>query len=153
MLQEIEYFPLDWRTTIHWKVVSTIFQLNHICLDCWKTVGSIFQCMVDLQSKGMIYPVIFLLLWTISPSLEINDTLKCWSNNFPTTLTCIVKVDNCQNSISMNGYSPIKQNKFKFLLKFNQARILECNIRHYRKKKTKQKNSWTKEWLYLGSGQ
>ena len=34
--KKIQYFPLDWRATIHWNVVPSIFQPNHICQGCWK---------------------------------------------------------------------------------------------------------------------
>ena len=49
---ELEFCPLDWRTTIHWNVVPPIFQHDHICQGCWKNAGPTFQCMVVLQSRG-----------------------------------------------------------------------------------------------------
>ena len=48
----INFGPLDWRTTIHWNIVLTIFPHNHICQDCWKNTRSTFVCMVILQSRG-----------------------------------------------------------------------------------------------------
>ena len=48
----IQFCPLDWRTTIRWNVVQTIFQHNHICQDCLKNTRSTFECMVILKSRG-----------------------------------------------------------------------------------------------------
>ena len=48
----IKFCPLDWRKTIHWNVVQTLFQHNHISQDCWKNSRSIFECMVILKSRG-----------------------------------------------------------------------------------------------------
>ena len=50
--QELEFCPLDWRTTIHQHIVPSIFHFNHVCQVCWKNVGSTFQCVVVLQSRG-----------------------------------------------------------------------------------------------------
>ena len=44
------------------------------------------KVMILVESRGKICPVVFLLLRTLSPGLKINITLKCWSNNFQTSL-------------------------------------------------------------------
>ena len=114
----------------------TIFQLNHICHGCWKIVGSKFQCIIVHQSwggpnkektTGKICPLLSTKIGTFSPGLENNDTLKCWSNNNPTTLTYVVRLENCLKNISINGCSPIKGKRVLLLLKFYEARISECN--------------------------
>ena len=48
--------------------------------------------------------------------------------HFPTTLTYLVKLENGWKNISMYGFSPIQGKRFKFVLKFYEARISECHI-------------------------
>ena len=38
------------------------------------------------------------------------------------------KLENCQNNISIYDCSPIQGKRLKFLLRFYEPRILECNI-------------------------
>ena len=88
--------------------------------------GDKFQILVD--STGQIRPVVLHLFWTLSPGFENNHTFKCWSVIFPTTLTYMIMLENCQNKISVYGCSPIQGTKYFFLLKFHESRISDWNI-------------------------
>ena len=128
--QELESVHLDWRTNIHWNVVPTTFQLNLICQGCWKIVGLTFnvslfsnqreKVLILVESRGQMCPIVFLLLRTFSPRLENNNTLKCWFDNFPTTLTYVVKLENYLKNISMYGCFSSNYNS-NFWWKFNEA--------------------------------
>ena len=48
----------------------------------------------------------------MSPVLETTHTVKCWSDIFPTILTYINMLENCQNNISVCRCSPIQDTKF-----------------------------------------
>ena len=118
----IKCCPLDWRTTIHWNVVLAIFQHNNICKYCWKNTRSTFECTVILKSRrqgqkrwkttGQICPILSTRIWTLSPGFENNHPLKCWSDIFPTILTYMIMLENCQNNISVYSCSPIQGTKF-----------------------------------------
>ena len=77
---------------------------------------------------GQICPLLSTRIRTLSPGLEENNALKCCFGIFPTTLIYIIMMENCQNNISMYGFSPIQGKRFKFVLKFYEARISECHI-------------------------
>ena len=64
------------------------------------------------RPTGQICPVLLTRIWTVSLGLENNHTLKCWPVIFPTTLTYVIKLENCQNNISVYGCSPIQGTKF-----------------------------------------
>ena len=44
--------PRDVRTIIHLNVFLTVFYTDHISQHLWKTVGTTFQCIIVLQSRG-----------------------------------------------------------------------------------------------------
>ena len=48
------------------------------------------KVLILVGCRRQIYPIVFRLFMTLSPGLEINDKLKCWSYIFPTT--CIYSV-------------------------------------------------------------
>ena len=48
------------------------------------------------RTTGQICPVLSTRIWTWSPGLENNNTFKCWSGIFPTTLTYMIILENCQ---------------------------------------------------------
>ena len=95
-----------------------------ICQDCWKNTRSTFVWFVWLSSNpgdkvqkryrttGQICPVLLTRIWTLSPGLENNHTNKCWSGIFPTILTYIIMLENCQNNILVYGCSPIQGTQF-----------------------------------------
>ena len=51
------------------------------------------------STTGQIRPVLSTRIWTLSPGLENNNTVKCWSGIFPTILTYIqgTKFYSCWN--------------------------------------------------------
>ena len=51
-LQESGPCPMDWRITIHSKVVLEFFQQCWHIWICWKIARTTFQGMVVLQSRG-----------------------------------------------------------------------------------------------------
>ena len=133
--QELKHCPLDWKTTIQWNVVLTIFQLNHICQGCWKIVGPTFWCIIFLQSRGQgpksrkatgqICPLISTRIRTLSLGLENYNTMKCQYDNFPAILTYVVMLENCQNYFSMNVCSPIQGTMFSLSnSRFNQIKTI-----------------------------
>ena len=64
------------------------------------------------RTTGPICPVLSTRIWTLSPGLESNHKLKCWSLIFQTILTYMNMLENCQNNISVYGCSPIQGTKF-----------------------------------------
>ena len=58
------------------------------------------------RTTGQICPILSTRIWTLSPGLENNHTLKCWSGIFPTTWTYMLMFKNCQNQISVYGFMP-----------------------------------------------
>ena len=64
------------------------------------------------RTTGQICPLLSTRIWTLSPGLENNHTLKCWSGIFPTILTHMIILENCQNNILVYGCSPIQGTKF-----------------------------------------
>ena len=50
----------------------------------------VFHSSVILKSRGEIRPILTTRIWSFSPGLENNHTLKCWSGIFPTILTYIL---------------------------------------------------------------
>ena len=46
------YCPLDWRTSVHWNIIPTLFRECWLMWYPWKIVRTTFQCIVVLQSRG-----------------------------------------------------------------------------------------------------
>ena len=40
------------------------------------------KVLILVESRGQIWPIVFLLFWTLSPGLEKKDELKCYSGFF-----------------------------------------------------------------------
>ena len=64
------------------------------------------------NTMGQICPVLSTRIWNLSPGLENKHTLKYWYDVFPTILTYINMLENCQNKILVYGCSPIQGTKF-----------------------------------------
>ena len=135
--QECLSWSLDLRTTIHWNVVPAFFQHNHIYQGYWKnagtTVQSLFSNPGDMVHKRwetavQIFPLFEQESVPLSPGLKDKIAWKFWSGIFPTTLTYVVMLENCQNNISMYICFPIKGTRFKFKMEFYEAMISECNL-------------------------
>ena len=60
------------------------------------------------RTTGQICPILSTRIWTLSRGLENNNTLKCWFGIFPTILTYMIMLENCQNNILVYGCSPIQ---------------------------------------------
>ena len=103
-------FRQFFNLTKYVKIVGKLLD-QHFNILLFSNPGEKFLLLVE--SRGQIFPVVVLLFRTFSPGLENHDALKCWSDNFPTTLTYVVKLENCQNKISMYGCSTIKGKRFK----------------------------------------
>ena len=66
----------------------------------------------DGEVRDKSCPVLSTRIWTLSPGLENNQTLKSWSGIFPTILKYMIMLENCQNNISVYGCFPIQGTKF-----------------------------------------
>ena len=64
------------------------------------------------ESTGQICLVVRHLFLTLSPGFGNNHTFKCWSVIFPTILTYMSMLENCQNNISVYGWSKIQGTTF-----------------------------------------
>ena len=66
------------------------------------------------RTMGQICSVLSTRIWTLSPGLENNHTLRCWSGIFPAILTYMIRLENSQNNISVYRCSPIQGTKFYY---------------------------------------
>ena len=96
---------------LYFKIVGKIPD-QHLRVWLFSNPGNNVQILVE--STGQICPVVLHLFWTLSPGFENNHTFRCWSGNFPTILTYIIVLENCQINISVYGCSPIQGTKFNF---------------------------------------
>ena len=71
-----------------------------------------YKVQIHVESTGQICPVVLHLFWTLSPGFDKNHTFKCWASIFPTILTYMSMLENCQNNIIVNDCSPIRGTKF-----------------------------------------
>ena len=76
-------------------------------------VGHIFvHYQKRCRTMGQICPILLTRIWTLSPGLENNKKLKCWSGIFPTILTYMILLENYQNNIWVYCCSPIQETTF-----------------------------------------
>ena len=94
---------------IYVKIIGKIPDQN---LSVWLLSNPGDKVQILVESTGQICPVVLHLFWTLSPGFENNHTFKCWSGIFPTILTYMIMLENCQNNISVYGCSPIQGTKF-----------------------------------------
>ena len=94
---------------IYVKIVGKI-PYQHLSVWLFSNPGDKVQILVEIT--GQICPVVLHLFWTLSPGFENDHTFKCWSSIFPTILTYMNMLENCQNNISVYGCSPIQGTKF-----------------------------------------
>ena len=64
------------------------------------------------KTTAQIWPVLSTRIWTLSPGLKNNHTLKCWFGIFPTTLTYMIMLENCQSNFLVYSCSLIQWTKF-----------------------------------------
>ena len=108
--------------------MSRLFEKYHINIWVYgysPIHGTRSRVLLKVQNR---FVPLFSIFWTLSPGFVNNHSFKCWSGIFPTILTYITMLGNCQKSISVYGDFPIQGTKFSFLLKFNEARISELNV-------------------------
>ena len=117
-INKIKMLSLDWRTTIHWKFSNIIIHVKIVGkildqhLSVWLFSNPGDQVQILVESMGQICPVVLHLFCTLSSGFKNKHTLKCLSGIFPTILTSIFLLENCQNNISVYGCSPIQGTKF-----------------------------------------
>ena len=114
-------FSLDWNTTIKWNVVPKEFQLDHICHGCWKVSEQYFNAFlfsnpgenvrILVESRGQICPVVIPFFYIV-PWIREQQYIEMLVCIFPTTLTYMVMLENCKNTISTYGCSPIQGTRF-----------------------------------------
>ena len=98
--------PRNWRTLIHFNVVSTISHIDHTSQGVCKNVRNTFQCVIVLQLRGedpenlsQICPIVMCLFRTFSPRLENNGASKCSSDSFAHTLRYVVNVKTVRTTL------------------------------------------------------
>ena len=95
-----------------YKFRSEILASGNFNKSVWLFSNPGDKVQILVKSMGQICPIVLYLFWTLSPRFENNHTLKCWSGIFPTILTYMIMLENCQNNISVYGCSPIQGTKF-----------------------------------------
>ena len=118
ILTWIRTCPLDWRKTLHGNVDPIICNITtyirvvgklselHFNVLCCSNPGDKFLILAEI--RGHICPIVFLCFRNLSSGFEQNYTMKYSFDNFPTSLIHVVMLENCLNTISMYGFSPIK---------------------------------------------
>ena len=91
------------------KIVGKI-PAQHLSVWLFSNPGDKVQILVE--STGQIFLVVLHLFWTLSPGFENFHTFKYWSGIFPTILTYMIMLENCQNNILVYGFSPIQGTKY-----------------------------------------
>ena len=102
---------LFWQFTniiIYVKIVGKIPN-QHYSVWFFSYPGDKVQILVE--STRQICPIVLHLFWTLSPGFENNHIFKCWSDIFPTILTYLIMLENCQKNILVYGCSPIQGTK------------------------------------------
>jgi hypothetical protein len=94
---------------IYVKIVGKIPDQH---LNVWVFLNPGDKVQKRQRSTGQICPILSTRIWTLSPGLENNHTFKCGSCIFPTILTYMIMLENCQIKISVYGCSPIQETKF-----------------------------------------
>ena len=69
------------------------------------------KVQILVESTGQIYPILLHLFWTLSPGFDKTYAFKFWSGIFPTIFIYMTMSENCQNNISVYGYSTIQGTK------------------------------------------
>ena len=119
--------------------VKSVQKIPDQHLNVWLSSNPGDKVQKRWRNTGQICPILSTRIWTLSPGLENNHTIKCWSGIFPTILTYIIMLENCQNNISVYGCSPIQGTQFyscwNFIIKTNifsnySARITDRNVRN-----------------------
>ena len=120
--QELEFFSWMWEEPynemLFWQFSNIIIYVKIVgkildqLLSEWLFSNPGDKDQILVESMGQICPVVLYLFWTLSPGFENNHTFKWWYGIFPTILTYMIMLENCQNNISVYGCSPFQGTKF-----------------------------------------
>ena len=111
--------------------LSVQYTLHTLCKHTANLVQYTLHILYNTHRKPCTIHTAHLVQYTqntLYPGLENNDALKCQSAIFPTTLIYVVVLENDLSNIGMYGCAPIQGTRLKLLLKFDEARISDCNI-------------------------
>ena len=90
---------LFWQFSIHHNILRMYRKVadHHFNVSLFSNPGD--NVLILVESRGKIWPIVYNLFRTLSPGLENNNTLKCWSGIFPYILGMLRCMTNCQNNI------------------------------------------------------
>ena len=110
-----KFSPLNWKKPytemLFWQFPNIVGKIPDQHLNVWLFSNPGDRVQKRWRTMGKICPVLSTRIWTLSPGLENNHTLKCVYGIFPTTLNKIM-LEKCQNNISVYGCSPIQGTTF-----------------------------------------
>ena len=92
--------------------VRIVGKISDQYLNVWLFSNPMDKAPKRRRNTGQICPVLSTRIWTFSPGMENTHTLRCCYGIFTTILTYMIKLENCQNKISVYGCSPIQGNFF-----------------------------------------
>ena len=81
-------------------------------MSVWLFSNSGNKVQILVESMGQICPLVLHLFWTLSLGFDNNLIFQCSSGIFPTILTYMNMLKNCQNNISVYDCSPTQGTKF-----------------------------------------
>ena len=108
---------------IYVKIVGKIPDQH---LNLWLFSNPGVKVHILVKSTGQIFSAVFHLFWTLYPGFDNSNSFKCWyfSNNLD-IYDYVGKLPEQYLSVWLFSNPG---DKILFLLKFNEARISECNI-------------------------
>ena len=134
----MEQSPRNWKKTMRQSEVLIIVHAHNIDHYVLKLLKLHFDAslvsnhgenvMKWWKTVGQICPIVFLAFKTFSSGLENNKTSKCDSESFPTMVTYILCVENCQSYILTHNCIPIPGRLFYNVRKSHGPRIWEWNL-------------------------
>ena len=92
--------------------VKIVRKIPHQHLNVWSFSNQEDMVQKKWRTTGQICPILSTRILTLSPGLQNNHTFKCWSGIFPTVLTYMIMLENCQNNISVYDCSQIQGTTF-----------------------------------------
>ena len=94
----------------------------------WLFSNPVDKVLILVESRGQICLKVFLFL-DLVPWIGEYWCIKMLVWHFAKTLIYVVMLENCLSNIWMHGCAPIQRTKLKLMLKFDEARISDCNLR------------------------
>ena len=86
------------------------------------------KVMKGRKTVGQICSIVFLAFQIFFPGLENNKTSQCDSESFPSIVTYILCLENCQSYILTHSCLPIVGRLFNNVTQFHGPQIWKCNI-------------------------